>query len=86
MDNCSFTESNLNSSGIYSVKNEHEKKKISEDFKCDHNPGYPSTICYFVVGVVGKENHGTHFEVVLTEKEEHKLVTPGHLVKVSMSP
>lgn len=84
--NCEITESNLNSSGTFKVQNEHEKKVISNDFECKHDPKFPSTICYFVIGVHGKENHGTHYDLTLHEDNQHRLITPGHLIKINLSP
>lgn len=43
-------------------------------------------MCYFVIGVYGKENHGTHYELVLNETQKHKLITPGHQVRLSLNP
>lgn len=39
-----------------------------------------------MVGVVGEEDHGTHFDLVLHENEKHRLITPGHLLKLSLNP
>ena len=40
---------------------------IEHSFDCEHNKKYASTICYFIIGVLGKENHGTHYDISLHE-------------------
>ena len=52
---------------VYRVTNNHSSKTIDHKFRCDHDDKYQATICNFVIAVKGKENNGTHYNLVLHE-------------------
>lgn len=86
LSDCEFTKSNTQFDSVLSLENEQEKKVLKNNFKCKHNLKFPSTICYFVIGIIGKENHGTHYDITLHEDNKHRLITPGHLLKTHLAP
>ena len=60
------------------MKNEHDKKTINKKIDYKLNKNEKISYCYIMIGILGEENHGTHFDLVIHEKEEHKLITAGH--------
>lgn len=75
----------LKGDGLRSENNQNSKA-IAHEFSCDHNPKNVVSTCQFVVGVRGKENHGTHFEITLQEQNFHRFMVPAHSVPLSLSP
>lgn len=36
--------------------------------------------------VVGNENHGSHFEIIIQEEKFHYLMIPGHSLSLNLRP
>ena len=56
---------------VMRVSSSINRKNIKCTFTYDHNSKNSATVCQFVVGVKGKEDHGTHFELSLRESDFH---------------
>ncbi len=82
---CFFEKKSLGGKEVTYVINNQIKKKISHSFECKHENEYQGSICIFAIGVLGKENHGTHFDIVVQESNFHRLLTPGHSLKLNLN-
>lgn len=40
--------------------------------------------CQFIVVVKGKENHGTHYDISIQEKQFHRLMVPGKVFALDL--
>jgi hypothetical protein len=87
-DDCMITEDNIadTNSQMIRVTNSINSKDIKHTFTCDHNGESSATVCQFVIGVKGKENHGTHFELSIREEDFHRLIIPGHSLSLDIDP
>jgi hypothetical protein len=85
-DDCQFSTSNLEEENkeIIKVQNQHTVKEIQHRFTCEAKNGYAVTNCLYVIGILGKENHGTHFDISLTENDLQKQLTPGYNANINM--
>jgi len=68
------------------IENNQQSKTLRKSFRCEHSAGSASNICEFVVGVFGKENHGSHYEISLTPTQFHRLMLPGHVAALNLAP
>lgn len=82
---CQLDLAQLAESSVLKAEGAFNPKLISHTFRCEHEGGAGGSTCSFVVGVRGKENHGTHFEISLHETNFHRLITPGHAIPLSLS-
>lgn len=71
---------------IIKVSNTINTKDIKHTFTCEHSGKRSASVCQFVVGVKGKENHGTHYELSIRESDFHRLVIPGHSLSLDVAP
>ena len=87
-DECMITDQNIGDaiSKMIRVANSINAKDIKHTFTCDHNGNRSATVCQFVIGVKGKENHGTHFELSIREEDFHRLIIPGHSLSLDIDP
>ena len=72
-------------SDVLKVESTQNPKLISHTFKCENKSESVSSTCTFIIGVYGRENHGTHYEISLQETNFHRLMTPGHSVPLNMN-
>ena len=42
--------------------------------------------CNYLIAVLGHENRGTHFELMVQENKFHYLMLPGHSISLTMIP
>ena len=42
--------------------------------------------CNYLIAVIGHENRGTHFELMVQENKFHYLMLPGHSISLTMNP
>lgn len=77
---CKLEKEELNSQGVLRVENDQHSKSIRNSFTCEHTPGSASTLCEFVIGIMGRENHGSHFEISLTPMRFSRLMVPNHIL------
>ena len=86
--NCMINQDDIDTSkpGLLKVQNNLNDKDISHTFTCKHSGETSSSVCQFVVGVKGKENHGTHYELSLRESSFHRLIIPGHTLSLNIEP
>ena len=82
---CKIGEAEIGDTNILSVENNHSRKKISHSFNCKAR-GKTSTLCEFVVGVKGKEEHGTHYDISLQEGSNHRLLVPNNPLHIDLGP
>ena len=87
-DNCIITDESIkkDDNKVIQVANSLNEKDIKHTFTCDHSGTTSATVCQFVVGVKGKENHGTHYELSLRESNFHRLIIPGHSLSLDTEP
>ena len=87
-EDCGITKELVDSSTspILKVRNNLNEKDIKHTFTCQHDGKSSATVCQFVIGVLGKENHGTHYELSLRESNFHRLVIPGHSISLNIEP
>ena len=83
---CKITADNLNDADTIRVENNHNVKEITHSFECEYKKRYAATTCEFVVGVMGHENHGTHYDISLQEQKFHRLMIPGHHMNLNLNP
>jgi hypothetical protein len=58
---------NINNADVKKIENIHTEKSLSETFTCEAKHKHRSTPCYYLVGVKGNENHGSHYEISIEE-------------------
>ena len=75
---CRLDKSALDVPGIIKSENNQQAKSLHQRFTCHHKSGAASTQCEFAIGILGKENRGSHFEVSLTPQKFHRMMLPGH--------
>jgi hypothetical protein len=83
---CIFKSEDSLEQNALSVRNSQNSKIVQNTFECTHDPKNIMTACQFLIGVKGKENHGTHFEISLQETKFHRLMVPGHAVPLKLNP
>lgn len=83
---CKLTEDTIKDSSVVSVENNHNTKTIKNTFTCQHRAKAASTLCEFIIGVKGSENHGTHYDISIQENRFHRLIMPGHPINVNLNP
>lgn len=83
--NCKIDELEIAKSDVFKIENNQNSKLISHTFTCEHKGTATASSCEFVIGVKGKENHGTHYEVSLQEANFHRLMIPGHSVPINLN-
>ena len=81
---CKIEDSNLKNEKTLKVENTQNIKNIKHSFTCKYKKRHSSSICQFVIGVKGKENHGTHYDLSLHESQFHRLIIPGHSVPINI--
>ena len=64
--NCQIDKEKINDKKIDKVENSQSQKSIQKNFKCI-NKTEKIKACKFAIAVKGKENHGTHYDISLTE-------------------
>lgn len=83
---CKLKKDDLTKSNVFKQEDNQNSKGFSNIlFECKMVKDVVPTICQFVVGVHGKENHGTHFELSLHESSYHRLLIPGHSIQLQIS-
>ena len=86
-EDCAVTNDTIASNtGILKMENNLNEKDIKHKFTCEHSGSTSASVCQFAIGVKGKENHGTHYELSLREEEFHRLVLPGHSISLEIEP
>lgn len=81
---CLFDNEMITNPNISKLENSQTSKIISHTFTCEHNPKNIVSNCQFVIGLTGKENHGTHYEITLHEMMFHRLMIPGHSIPLNL--
>ena len=71
---------------VFKKDNDHVLKEINHKFECQAVKKHKLSHCRFLIVVVGKEDIGTHYEISLQENRFHRLITPGHLMNLSLLP
>ena len=66
------------------AENNHSTKKIEHQFTCEKKTQHSASMCEFVIGVKGKQNHGTHFDLSLHESKFHRLMIPGNSMSLGL--
>lgn len=85
LSNCKIEQDSLTSTNIFKVEDSMATKAlVNLPFKCVAEKSASSS-CQFVIGVKGKENHGTHYELSLQESNFHRLLVPGHRVTLYLN-
>lgn len=85
-EECSISEEETTHDNVFKVENTLNEKDLKKVFKCSHEQGQSSTFCNFSIGIKGKENHGTHYEISLNENKFHRLLLPGHSLSLDLQP
>ena len=80
---CKIEEANLADDNVLKVENNQSEKTIRHSFTCEYRKKNAATLCEFVIGVKGKENHGTHYDLTLHEADFHRLMIPGHSISIN---
>lgn len=80
---CKIELANLSDEKILKIENNQSVKSIRHNFTCEYRKKTAATLCEFVIGVKGKENHGTHFDITLHESDFHRLMIPGHAIAIN---
>ena len=85
---CMIEESDVEGSrrGLYKKRDGLSQKKINQTFTCEHLKGEEVSLCQFAVGVLGKEDGSSHFEISLSDETNHRLMIPGHSISVNLEP
>lgn len=84
LTNCRLAMNDLQSTEVVRVEDNQPHKALDNlPFTCKGTENSAGS-CQFAVGVRGKENHGTHFELTLHERRFHRLLVPGHAVSLSL--
>lgn len=83
---CKITNENISDGSVMAVENNHNAKSIKYNFKCEQKKKAQASICQFIVGVKGSENHGTHYDISLQESKFHRLMMPGHAMNLNLNP
>lgn len=81
---CKIETKDLDDPKMIKVENNQSVKTIRHTFTCVYNKKHTATLCEFVIGVKGKENHGTHYDLTLHESNYHRLMIPGHSISINM--
>ena len=82
--NCKIDENDIGKSNVLKVENNQSIKTIRHSFTCTYKKKHTATLCEFIIGVKGKENQGTHYDITLHESKHHRLMIPGHSIAVNM--
>lgn len=82
---CKIDADNISDDTIIKVENNQSIKSIRHSFTCEYTKKNTGTLCEFVIGVKGKENHGTHYDLTLHESDFHRLMIPGHAIAINSS-
>ena len=87
-DTCMIEESDVegNRRGLHKKRDGLSQKKINQKFTCEHLKGEEVSLCQFAVGVLGKEDGSSHFEISLSDEKNHRLMIPGHSISVKLEP
>lgn len=64
--------------------NTENNKEIAHNFTCEASKNYFMTTCKFIIGVEGKEGHGTHYDISVSENNFHRLIAPGKAFPVNL--
>ena len=83
---CKFDESNINDDGVLKIESKNSIKEINHKFECKYDHAYHGNFCNFAIGILGKENHGTHYDITLHENKFHRLMSPNHGFNVELNP
>lgn len=83
---CKFEEANIGEEGVLKIESKNSVKEINHKFQCKYDHAYHGNFCNFAIGILGKENHGTHYDITLHENKFHRLMSPNHGFNVNLNP
>ena len=85
-NDCKITDENINDGSVMAVENNHSTKTLKYNFTCEKKRKAQPSICQFIIGVKGNEDHGTHYDISLQESKFHRLMMPGHPMNLNLNP
>jgi predicted phosphodiesterase len=81
---CKLEESEATKEGVLAVQGQVNPKILTHSFTCGYQKEQLATLCHFVIGVRGQQDQGSHYELSIQESKFHRLMVPGHQVKLSL--
>lgn len=68
------------------VNNAEPVTKHNSEFEKTFDTDCKTDSCNYLIAVLGHENRGTHFELMVQENKFHYLMLPGHSISLTMIP
>lgn len=66
------------------LKDKESVMKNNNEFEKELKTTCKEDSCDFLIVVMGLENHGTHFEILVQENKFHYLMIPGHSITINL--
>jgi hypothetical protein len=83
---CNITPEHISTGKVAVAQSELSAKKLAQSFTCKLPKKETSTKCYFAIAIKPRGNQRTYYHLTLSEGEFHRLMVPGHEIKLVLQP